>query len=71
MVWCMTRKRTLTTGMNFPDDKGSPRQGGRVRTTAAPLIVNGYHLLVWPAFAERWRNLNAEVGRLRDRDPES
>jgi toxin YhaV len=32
--------------------------------------VNGYHLLVWPAFAERWRALKAEVERLRERDPE-
>jgi len=44
---------------------GSP--GERPR----PLIVNGYHLLVWPAFAERWRKLKEEVERLRLRDPES
>jgi toxin YhaV len=31
--------------------------------------VNGYRLLVWPAFAERWRALKAEVERLRERDP--
>jgi len=26
--------------------------------------------LVWPAFAERWRDLKARVERLRERDPE-
>jgi toxin YhaV len=35
-----------------------------------PLVVNGYYLLVWPAFAERWRKLRAEVERLRDSDPD-
>lgn len=35
-----------------------------------PLVVNGYHLLVWPAFAERWQRLRADVERLRDRDPD-
>lgn len=37
---------------------------------ARPLLVNGHHLLVWPGFAERWRDLKAKVERLRDRDPE-
>jgi toxin YhaV len=36
-----------------------------------PLIVNGYYLLVWPAFADRWRSLKAEVERLRERDREN
>lgn len=36
-----------------------------------PLLVNGYHLLVWPAFAKRWRKLRAEVERLRVADPEN
>lgn len=36
-----------------------------------PVVINGYHLLVWPAFAERWRKLKAEVERLRDADPEN
>ncbi len=49
---------------------------GRGRRGAAgqqprPLVVNGYHLLVWPAFSERWQKLRAEVERLRDNDPEN
>jgi toxin YhaV len=36
-----------------------------------PVIVNSYHLLVWPAFAERWRKLRDEVERLRNADPEN
>ena len=35
-----------------------------------PLVVNGYHLLVWTDFASRWRGLRAEVERLRERDPD-
>ena len=44
--------------------------GGAAERKPRPLVVNGYHLLVWPAFAERWRHLKAEVERLRDRDPD-
>ncbi|MEX2584042.1 MAG: type II toxin-antitoxin system YhaV family toxin [Gemmatimonadota bacterium] len=36
----------------------------------SPHVVNGYHLLVWPAFDERWRNLRAAVERLREQDPD-
>lgn len=32
-------------------------------------MVNGYALLVWSDFATRWRNLRAEVERLREKDP--
>ena len=35
-----------------------------------PLVVNGWRLLVWPEFADRWRALRAEVERLRRQDPE-
>jgi toxin YhaV len=35
-----------------------------------PLVVNDYRLLVWSDFGTRWRNLRAEVERLRARDPE-
>lgn len=35
-----------------------------------PVVVNGYHLLVWPGFAKRWRKLKAEVERLREKNPE-
>jgi toxin YhaV len=45
-------------------------EGGAAGRRPRPLFVNGYHLLVWPAFAERWRSLRAEVERLRARDPE-
>jgi toxin YhaV len=34
------------------------------------LVANGYRLLVWPAFAERWGALKAEVERQRERDPD-
>jgi len=46
-------------------------KGGAGGQRPRPLIVNGYHPLVWPAFAERFRKLKAEVERLRDRDPEN
>jgi toxin YhaV len=36
-----------------------------------PVVVNGYHLLVWPAFAKRWRKLKTEVERLRVADPDN
>jgi toxin YhaV len=35
-----------------------------------PLVANGYQLLVWPGFAERWQRLRTEVERLRESDPE-
>ena len=35
-----------------------------------PLVINGFRLLVWTDFAERWRALRAEVERLRAQDPE-
>lgn len=44
--------------------------GGADERGPPPLVVNGYHLLVWPAFADRWRGLKAEVERIRDRDPD-
>jgi toxin YhaV len=34
-----------------------------------PLVVNGWRLMVWSEFAERWHALRAEVERLRQRDP--
>jgi toxin YhaV len=52
--------------MGKPAQERGGAPGGRPR----PLVVNGYRLLVWPAFAERWRALKAEVERLRERDPE-
>jgi toxin YhaV len=50
--------------LNFPDGEGGAARRPR------PLVVNGYRLLVWPVFAEQWRDLKAEVERLRERDPE-
>lgn len=45
-------------------------EGAAAGRTPRPLVVNGYRLLVWPAFAEQWRNLRAKVEHLRERDPE-
>jgi toxin YhaV len=44
--------------------------GGAAGGGPRPLVVNGYHLLVWPAFSERWQALRAEVERQRQKDPE-
>jgi toxin YhaV len=51
---------------------GKPARGGRgaVGRKPRPLVVNGFRLLVWPAFAGQWRDLKAQVERLRERDPE-
>jgi toxin YhaV len=46
-------------------------KGGASGQRSRPLVVNGYHLLVWPGFANRWRNLKTEVERLRANDPEN
>lgn len=35
----------------------------------APLVVNGWTILVWTQFRERWIALRGEVARLRERDP--
>lgn len=45
-------------------------KGGVAGERPRPLIVDGYHLLVWPAFAKRWRELKAEVERLREKNPD-
>ena len=34
-----------------------------------PLVVNGWTILVWTEFAERWIALRREVARIRERDP--
>lgn len=47
------------------------RKRGATGQRPRPVVINGYHLLVWPAFAERWRKLKAEVERLCDVDPEN
>ena len=44
--------------------------GGAAARKSRPLVVNGYHLLVWSEFSERWQSLKAEVERLRDHDPD-
>ena len=48
------RKRQPTPG------EGEPPQ---------TLVVNGWTILVWTQFAERWTALRREVDRLRERDP--
>lgn len=48
----------------------STKKEGAVRKPR-PLVVNGWRLLVWTAFADRWRDLRGEVERLRIRDPEN
>jgi toxin YhaV len=35
-----------------------------------PLVVNGWRILVWTQFRDRWTALRREVARLRERDPE-
>ena len=35
-----------------------------------PIQSNGWTLLQWPAFGDRWRALIAEVERLREKDPQ-
>ncbi len=47
---------------------GTRREGAGEKPR--PLVVNGYALMVWSAFATRWRELRAEVERLRANDPE-
>ena len=49
--------------------KPARERGDTAGDKPRPLVVNGYRLLVWPAFAERWRALKAEVERMRKRDP--
>ncbi len=48
----------------------SRERGDAAGRKPRPLVVNGYYLLVWPAFAERWRALKTEVEWLRKRDPD-
>ncbi|MGQ0562561.1 MAG: type II toxin-antitoxin system YhaV family toxin [Gemmatimonadota bacterium] len=49
--------------------KRSRRSKDSSERPATPLVVNGWRLLVWSEFEQRWRALKTEVERLRERDP--
>ncbi|MGQ0815982.1 MAG: hypothetical protein ACT4O1_16245 [Gemmatimonadota bacterium] len=49
--------------------RSRPSKRGSSEGQATPLVVNGWRLLVWTEFEERWRALKTEVERLRKRDP--
>lgn len=51
--------------------KGAPRGGSDASAEAqrTPLVINGWRIYLYPAFAERYVAAAAEVRRLRDVDP--
>ena len=48
-----------------------PGGGSEVGDGPRALVVNGYLLMAWPGFSERFRALREEVERLRAKDPEN
>jgi len=54
--------------MRGPARKGKSSSSSPV--TEPPLVVNGWRILAWTQFRDRWTTLRSEVARLRERDPE-